>query len=56
MTTSIAALSRDPDRAKAPQYGLGTILLMFAWPAVWYTLLIYVIGRRFVPEGGPFPT
>lgn len=29
---------------------------MFAWPAVWYTLLIYVIGRQFIPEGGKTPT
>jgi membrane protease YdiL (CAAX protease family) len=56
MTTAMNALGRDPDRVEAPQDRLGTILLMFAWPAVLYTLLIYVIGRRFIPEGGTTPT
>jgi len=29
---------------------------MFAWPAVWFTLLIYVVGRQFIPIGGTTPT
>ena len=41
---------------EVPQDGLVKILLMFAWPAVWFTLLIYVIGRQFIPEGGMTPT
>ena len=48
--------SREIDKNKIPQYGVGTTILMFAWPAVWYTLLIYVIGRQFIPEGGKTPT
>jgi membrane protease YdiL (CAAX protease family) len=32
------------------------ILLMFAWPAVWYSFLIYGIGRQFIPEGGATST
>jgi membrane protease YdiL (CAAX protease family) len=32
------------------------ILLMFAWPAAWFTLLIYVVGRPFIPAGGTTPT
>jgi membrane protease YdiL (CAAX protease family) len=39
-----------------PQLGLGGILLMFAWPAVWYTLLIYVIGVRLIPQAATTPT
>ena len=39
-----------------PQFGFGRILLMFAWPAVWYTLLIYVFGRLFIPDGSTTPT
>ncbi len=39
-----------------PQYKLGTILLMFAWPAVWFTFLIYVVGRQFIPAGDTTPT
>jgi membrane protease YdiL (CAAX protease family) len=49
-------MSREIDQNKIPQYGVGTTILMFAWPAVWYTLLIYVIGRQFIPEGGKTPT
>jgi hypothetical protein len=33
-----------------------TSILIFAWPAVWFTLLIYVIGRQFIPEGDTVPT
>ena len=39
-----------------PQFGIGTTILMFTWPAVWYTILIYVIGRQFIPQGGTTPT
>jgi membrane protease YdiL (CAAX protease family) len=43
-------------KTETPQYGLGKILLMFAWPAAWYFILIYVIGVRFIPAGGGTPT
>jgi len=39
-----------------PQYKLGTILLMFAWPALWFTFLIYIVGRQFIPASGTTPT
>ncbi len=45
-----------PIQNEVPQYGLGMILLMFAWPAAWFTFLIYIIGRRFIPAGGTSPT
>ena len=48
--------SRSPARVEVTQFGVGAILLMFAWPAAWYTLLIYVIGRHFIPAGGTTPT
>jgi len=38
------------------QFGLWTTIAMFAWPAVWYTILIYVVGRQFIPENGVAPT
>ena len=41
---------------KIPQDKLGTIILMFAWPALWFTFLIYVVGRQFIPAGGTTPT
>lgn len=56
MANTTHTLRQDPDCVEVSQYRLGTILLMFAWPAVWFTLLIYVIGRRFIPEGSTTPT
>jgi membrane protease YdiL (CAAX protease family) len=29
---------------------------MFAWPALWFTLLIYVVARQLLPAGSPTPT
>ncbi|MBN2048276.1 MAG: CPBP family intramembrane metalloprotease, partial [Anaerolineaceae bacterium] len=46
----------DSHQKSIPQDSMGRILLMFAWPTAWYTLLIYVIGRQFIPEGGTTPT
>ena len=37
-----------PKTHDVPQLKLGAILLMFAWPAVWYTLLIYVLIQPLV--------
>ena len=39
-----------------PQDGFGKILLMFTWPAVWYSFLIYVVGKQFILEGSSTPT
>ena len=39
-----------------PQYTLWQIVFMFAWPAVWFSFLIYIVGRQFIPEGGVTPT
>lgn len=39
-----------------PQYKLWQILLMFLWPAVWFSFLIYIVGRQFIPDGGVTPT
>jgi membrane protease YdiL (CAAX protease family) len=56
MATSTYELSRSPVRVEAPQFGIWTIVWMFAWPAIWYTLLIYGLGQLFIPEGGTTPT
>jgi membrane protease YdiL (CAAX protease family) len=29
---------------------------MFSWPAAWFSFLIYIVGRQFIPEGGVTPT
>ena len=46
----------DKNSQNVPQDGLGKILLMFAWPAIWFTFLIYILGQRFIPAGGKAPT
>lgn len=43
-------------KTKISQDGLGKILFMFAWPALWFSFLIYVVGKMFLPEGGTTPT
>jgi polyferredoxin len=48
--------SKNIEQNKILQYGLWMILFMFVWPALWYTFLIYIIGRQFIPEGGTTPT
>ncbi len=35
---------------------LWSVLAMFAWPAAWFTFLIYVVGRSLIPEGGTTPS
>ena len=53
---SAGPVVHNVERDEVPQYGLGMIILMFAWPAAWFTLLIYVVGRQFIPAGGTTPT
>lgn len=50
MTTRDDAQRTSPkaDEPVIPQYGLPKILLMYAWPVVWFTFLIYVVGPTFV--------
>lgn len=56
MATSTKEQNRTPKAQEIPQDGLGTIILMFAWPAVWFTILIYVIGRQLFSGEGTTPT
>lgn len=56
MALSTRSRNRERDRDGVPQDNLGAILLMFLWPAAWYTLLIYVVGRQFILAGGATPT
>ena len=46
----------DNSGNKISQFGFWTTIGMFVWPAVWYTILIYVIGRQFIPKNGTTPT
>jgi uncharacterized protein len=44
------------NQGSIPQFKPGTILFMFAWPAVWYMLLIYFFARHINPAGTTTPT
>jgi membrane protease YdiL (CAAX protease family) len=56
MEVSIGKKTTANDKESIPQLKFGTILMLFAWPALWYTLLIYGFGRLFIPEGGTTPS
>jgi membrane protease YdiL (CAAX protease family) len=45
-----------PSQKTVSQFGVAKILWMFAWPAAWFTLLIYVLARPFISEAGTTPT
>ena len=47
---------KNKNSLEIPQYKLGTILLMFAWPAAWFTFLIYIVGKQFITESNTIPT
>lgn len=49
-------MQREGNNFTISQYSLGKIVLMFAWPALWFTLLIYGLAPLFAPEGKPIPT
>jgi len=54
MRTEYSNQASDPNQV--PQYSAAMTILMFAWPAAWFTFLIYVLARPFVPDGGTTPT
>lgn len=56
MAVSTVKWGRSPVKEDVQQLGVGRIVLMFVWPAVWYSLLIYGLGRAFIPDGGTTPT
>jgi membrane protease YdiL (CAAX protease family) len=56
MAAIIKELNRSCEREDVSQLGIGKIILMFAWPAIWYTLLIYGLGRLLFSGGAMVPT
>ena len=46
----------DAGRVEIPQDSAWKIVLMFAWPAAWFALLIYLLAQPFIPAGGTTPT
>ncbi len=57
MPASINSMTtpHGPDASHVPQYGLAMILFMFAWPAAWFSFLIYVVAPMFLAADGTFP-
>lgn len=47
---------RPVERDQVPQLSRRRILILFLWPALWYSLLIYGLARAFLVEGSPLPT
>jgi membrane protease YdiL (CAAX protease family) len=56
MATGIPKVKLAESEGKIEQFNIWMIILMFAWPAIWYTILIYVVGRSFIPPGGTTPS
>jgi membrane protease YdiL (CAAX protease family) len=56
MATRTAAFAAEQEQTTIRQFNWATSLLMFAWPAAWYTLLIYGLARPLVPPGKIIPT
>jgi membrane protease YdiL (CAAX protease family) len=57
MTATEYPLGTNPkaDDLVIPQYRLPKIVLMYAWPLVWFVFMIYVVGPTFVRTDGTFP-
>lgn len=56
MATLIGKKPATSKTSTIPQASLGKILFMFAWPAAWYSILIYGIGRQLFPSAGTTPS
>lgn len=56
MTQLAAVNSSVHQTTEIRQLNLVAILFMFAWPAAWYMLLIYILVQPFIPRGGVVPT
>jgi membrane protease YdiL (CAAX protease family) len=56
MATDTLRVKLAESEAETEQFNIWMIIFMFAWPAIWYTILIYVIGRALIPPGGTTPT
>lgn len=56
MTARGGARFDGPDADQVPQLGLPAILLLFVWPAAWYSLLIYGLRPLLLPHDGGTPT
>lgn len=53
MTTATTTMGSSKDEIIIPQYSLPKIIFMFAWPAVWFLFLLFVIAPKFLlnPDG-----
>jgi membrane protease YdiL (CAAX protease family) len=48
--------NEETTNKSVPQFSMLTTLFMFAWPAIWFTFIIYVVARQLIPEDGSTPT
>lgn len=46
---SAASPNQETTNKSAAQFSLLTTLLLFARPAIWFTFIIYVVARQFIP-------
>lgn len=56
MTISVTDSQTTQTSVDVPQLSVWGILGMFAWPAIWYSLLIYVFGPMFLTAEGSAST
>ena len=56
MTTRTSDTRPDEQRPDIPQDPAWKLILLFAWPAAWFSVLIYVLARPLIPAGGTTPT
>jgi len=56
MTVTTYQRSQLSEQTEVQQFGIGIIVLMFVWPAVWYTILIYGFGQLLISDEGTTPT
>jgi membrane protease YdiL (CAAX protease family) len=49
-------VQQENGTASIPQYSLGKIILLFAWPALWFMVLAYGLGPLFAPANKPVPS
>jgi membrane protease YdiL (CAAX protease family) len=53
---SASTANQETTSKSIPQFSILTTLFMFAWPALWFTFIIYVVARQFILQDGSTPT
>jgi membrane protease YdiL (CAAX protease family) len=53
---TVATAAAGGDHRSGRPFSPGAVVLLFAWPAAWYLVLIYVLIQQAIPAGGFAPT